>query len=360
MRAVSEPTVSVVMSVYNGEAFLREAADSILNQTYRDFEFIIIDDGSTDRTSAILAGYASRDTRVRALRHENKGRAESLNIGIGLAKGKYIARMDADDVALPLRLEKQVEFMERNEEVGLLCGAFELMSAKGETIKTVRPPIEDSEIKTVLERYNPLCHPAVMMRKEVVLATGGYRRALVDVDDYDLWLRISERSRLASFSEVVLRYRMHAGQVSVRKMGYQAECLFAARAAALRRRRGEPDPLANVEEITPQLLAALGVTEREIQQHLAGVYEYCMGLFGDTEPGASLQITGEVLRRCTAEVVGRNFLANAWLAAAGIHYRQGRPVRALVFSGRALLVRPLVAGRPLKRALTRLVAGFRG
>src|ERR1700720_4672159 len=114
--------ISVVMSVFNGEAFLGQAIESILDQSFLDFEFLIVDDGSTDSTPKIISDYAHRDKRLRVVTHDNKRRAESLNIGIGLASGRYIARMDADDVALPPRLEKQIEFMEQNPEVGVLGG----------------------------------------------------------------------------------------------------------------------------------------------------------------------------------------------------------------------------------------------
>jgi glycosyltransferase involved in cell wall biosynthesis len=112
----SAPLVSVVMSVFNGQAFLSEAVESILQQTLRDFEFVVIDDGSTDGTGDILSTFVERDKRMRVFRQENQGRPKSLNDGIALASGKYIARMDADDIALPDRLGKQVDFMERNLE----------------------------------------------------------------------------------------------------------------------------------------------------------------------------------------------------------------------------------------------------
>ena len=121
---MSSPTVSVVMSVFNGEEFLSQTIDSILNQTFRDFEFVIVDDGSTDATVDILSGYALRDGRIRTLRKGKQGRAASLNLGINLANGKYIANIDADDLAMPGRLEEQVAFMERNPKVGVLGGAF--------------------------------------------------------------------------------------------------------------------------------------------------------------------------------------------------------------------------------------------
>jgi len=348
------------MSVYNGQAFLAEAIESILGQTIREFEFLIIDDGSTDRTAEILAGYTSRDTRICVVRHENKGRAPSLNTGIGLAAGKYIARMDADDVAMPYRFEEQLEFMERHPEVGLLGGAAELITATGHVIKTVRPPLEDAEIKSLMLRYNAMFHPTVVMRKEVALAAGKYRKALLDADDYDLWLRISERSRLANLGKTVLQYRIHSDQVSIRNLEHQTQCVLAARAAATLRKRGMADPLSDVEEITPQLLDNLGVTAAEIQEALLVAFGSWTEILRTRDPEGALRVIEALLRLPDSENFDRSTLANAWLEAAGIHYRQGRPGKALAAAGRAVLVRPIVAGRPVKRAFMRLAAALKG
>jgi len=353
----SPPTVSVVMSVFNGQAFLSEAIESILGQTFGEFEFVVIDDGSTDKTAEILAQYAARDARIRVLRHDNKGRAASLNIGIGQAAGKYIARMDADDVAMPHRLAEQIEFMEEHPDVGLLGGAIELISTAGHVIKTVRPPLEDSEIRSTLLRYNPIFHPTVVMRKEVALAAGGYRKALLDADDYDLWLRIGERSRLANLGKTIVQYRIHSDQVSIRNLEHQTQCVLAARAAASLRKRGMPDPLAEVEEITPQLLEKLGVTAAETQEALLGAYGYWTEILDRIDSEAALRVIEGLLQLPGAEKFPRSVLANAWLKAAGIHYRQGRHAKALAAAGRAVLVRPIVAGRPVKRIIARIAAG---
>jgi hypothetical protein len=355
---MDSPSISVVMSVFNGQAFLSEAIESILGQTFQEFEFLVVDDGSTDRTAEILTGYASRDARMRVLRHENKGRAESLNIGINLATGDYIARMDADDVAMPSRLQEQFEFMERHPEVGLLGGAVELINNAGQIIRTARPPQEDREIKSLMLRGNPMFHSTVVMRKEVALAAGGYRKALLDADDYDLWLRMSERSRLANLGIPILKYRIHSDQVSIRNMEHQMLCVLAARAAATLRSQGFPDPLSEVDEITPQLLDTLGVTAVEIHGLVLEAYAHRMGILGSTDPGA-LRVIERLLQFSSTESFNRSLVSEAWLKAAGVHYRQGRPGKALVSVGRAVLVRPIVAGRPVKRAFMRLAAAFK-
>src|SRR5260370_151977 len=150
---MSSPPVSMLMSVFNGEAFLPQALESILGQTFGDFEFIIIDDGSTDTTAQILSDYAKQDERVRVFNQGNKGRAASLNDGIDLARAEYIARMDADDIALPHRLKEQIRFMERHPEVGLLGGAVELIGPEGQVLAEVRPPLDASQIRCLLLRY---------------------------------------------------------------------------------------------------------------------------------------------------------------------------------------------------------------
>jgi hypothetical protein len=352
-------SISVVMSVFNGQAFLSEAIESILGQTFRAFEFVVIDDGSTDKTREIISAYASRDARMRVFCHKNKGRAESLNIGISLAKGNYIARMDADDVAPPHRLQDQDDFMQHHPEVGLLGGAVELINTQGHVFKTVRPPLQDSEIRSAMLHYNPIFHSSVIMRKEVVLAVGGYRKALFDADDYDLFLRIGEQSRFANLGEPVLQYRIHANQVSVQNMRRQVLCLLAASAAASLRKLGSPDPLSHVEEVTPQLLDTLGVNTARIQQGLLDAYSYWINVLKQSEPEAALRVIDELWQLSRSVSVDRSVLANTWLIAAGIHYSQERLAKALVSAAHAVLVRPIIAARPVKRVFTRVATALK-
>ena len=348
------PLVSVVMSVFNAQAFLSEAVESILQQSFQDFEFVVIDDGSTDGTGDILSAAANRDKRVRVLRQHNQGRAKSLNDGIGCANGKYIARMDADDIAFPNRLQKQIDFMEQNPQVGLLGGAFERINSTGQSIDIIRPPLADSEIRSVMERHNPMCHPAVLMRRDLVVATGGYRKPLRDADDYDLWLRLAERSKLANLDQVILRYRIHPNQVSVKNARHQMFCVLAARAAASLRRSGRPDPLSNIEEISSELLDAIGVSAVERGELLVSGYGYWMHALRRSDPEAALPMVEEIWSLSASGFVTRPTLADTLLIAADIHRKQGRPLKALVWGARALRTRPIVAGRFVRDALRRL------
>ena len=343
------------MSVYNGQVFLSEAIESILRQMFRDFEFVIIDDGSTDETSEILSAYANRDARVLVFHHDNKGRAESLNIGMNFAKGPYIARMDADDIALPDRLQQQYEFMRRHPEVGLLSGAYERISSDGQLLDIVRPPLRDDQIRLMMLRTSAMCHPAVMMRKEIALLSGGYRANLLDADDYDLWLRMSEHTQMANLENIILRYRVHPNQASVANSISQTLCVIAARTAAMCRKLGEPDPLSGVEKVTPQLLRKLGVTTAEIQDSLLVNYGNWIELLNTKDPDAALRIVEGLLQTADSKWTEQSPLADAWLIAAAIYYQRGRLGKAFLYICRGILVRPIVVGRPAKRIFTKLV-----
>jgi hypothetical protein len=349
--------VSVVMSVFNGQAFLVEAVESILGQTFRDFEFVIVDDGSTDGTAEILDRFARQDERIRILRHANKGRAESLNAGIGLANGKYIARMDADDIALRIRLEEQIRFMEEHPDVGLLGGAFELISDNGTRLmKTVSFPTEDLDIKSALLVDNPICHPTVVMRKAVFEPSGGYRKALVDADDYDLWLRISEKSRLANVGTCVLQYRIHPDQVSIKAMRHQKECFLAARVAAALRSQGLPDPLSQVEEVTPELLARLGVSKAMIEEQVLGGYHHWINILEKSYPQAALKAIEQVLDLRDSSRLERSEIADMYAKAAAVHYRQGQLLWTMWCVIHAIVNKPAITPLLLRIAFSRVAS----
>ena len=205
------PQISVVMSVYNGGKYVREAVESILNQTFTDFELIVIDDGSTDGTSEILASY--NDSRIILLINEkNIGLPASLNKGISVARGDYIARMDADDVCLPERFGLQVKFLDNHPEIGVLGGNISIIDLLGVQIRTLNYLSSHAEIKWLMCFENPIAHSTVMMRTKLLNQLGGYLNYNAS-EDYDLWQRMSEVTKLANLSEIVLQYRVHENNI---------------------------------------------------------------------------------------------------------------------------------------------------
>jgi hypothetical protein len=353
---MSSSKISVVMSVYNGESFLAEAVESVLAQTFSDFEFIIIDDGSTDRVPEILSGYAKRDARVRVFPQQNEGRPQSLNRGISLAAAPLIARMDADDISLPRRFEQQVKLMEARPEIVLLSGPVEFIGYDGRRIGGFRPPETDGEIRIKMRHTNVFYHPTVMMRREHVLAAGGYRKALRDADDYDLFLRMAERGKMAALAEPVLAYRVHPEQASVANLNIQTRCLVAARKAASLRERGLPDPLCGGDEITPEFVRQLGISDEDLRAYVAGAHVNWIGLLAEAYPDSALRLVDSLLELCDSGSVERPAVAAALFRAAGIHFRQGRYAEGFASACRSVSVQPIEAGRHLKWAIARRVA----
>ncbi len=207
---MSGPLVSVLMPVYNAERYVAEAVESILAQTFGDFELLIIDDGSTDRSRALLGRYAARDGRIRLVSRPNKGLVATLNEGLGLARGELIARMDADDVAMPERLALQVAFLREHPEVVCLGGAVRVIDAAGRILLVDRPPLDDATLQEIaLTGRPPLIHPVFMMRRGDLAAVGGYDEDMKQAEDLDILLRLGERGKLAALPDILLKYRMH-------------------------------------------------------------------------------------------------------------------------------------------------------
>jgi Glycosyl transferase family 2 len=254
------PTVSVVMSVYNGGPFLEEAVSSIRAQTFDDFEFVIVDDGSTDESPATLARHAAIDRRLKVLQQPNRGLIAALNRGLAVASGSYVARMDADDVAKPHRLSLQVDALSRNAKLVAVGSSYEVIDQGGRVVSEVDLPIEAASIREILANSrNCMAHPTIMMRRDAVLGVGGYRRAYLFCEDYDLWLRLSEIGDLVNIAERLVAYRHYPGKPTWAQVEQQVLSELAARAAAKRRREGATDPTGDADQITPAVLRSLGV-----------------------------------------------------------------------------------------------------
>jgi len=208
------------MSVYNGETYLGEAIESILHQEFTDFELVIIDDGSTDASAEIIESYD--DPRIRFFENEhNIGLIGSLNRGLGLAWSPYVARMDADDVSLPERLARQVDFLDAHPEIGVLGCAVEVIDGSGNPSHTRRFAAEHRVLRWRLCFGNPIMHPTVIMRREVVNRVGGYSSDMLHAEDYDLWRRLSSVTRLANLQDVLLCLRTHEDSVTSKHLVQQ-------------------------------------------------------------------------------------------------------------------------------------------
>lgn len=204
----NQPLISVVMSVYNSEEYIDESIMSILSQTFKDFEFIIINDGSTDGSLNIIKEYVNKDNRIVLISRENKGLPYSLNEGISKARGKYIARMDSDDISLPNRFEEQFYFMERNLDIGV-CGTATIgFTSYRDNILHILPK-NDELIKTELLFSTPFSHPTVMIRKSLIFKYNlCYNEKYLQSQDYELWTRMAEYTDMANLPTPLLRYRI--------------------------------------------------------------------------------------------------------------------------------------------------------
>jgi glycosyltransferase involved in cell wall biosynthesis len=233
MTGMRPPKISVVMPVYKGDEYLSEAVDSILNQTFTDFEFIIICDDPTEKTRQILDKYKQSDSRINVCYQEREGLVNSLNRGCSLARGEYIARMDADDISSSDRLEEQVKFMDQNPQV-CVCGSWiEIIGYNAGGIW--KYPVENNEIQCKHLFNCSIAHPSSIIRKEhLVQQNLLYDSAFRHCEDYDLWVQISTFYPLANIDKVLLKHRIHPYAVGQQHSSDQFECADRVRYQQLR------------------------------------------------------------------------------------------------------------------------------
>lgn len=280
------PTVSVLLAVYNGGRYLPASLDSLLHQTLRDIEVIAVDDGSTDDSAALLAAVSRHDARLKVVSRENRGLSFSLNEARALATGRYLARMDADDLCLPRRLELQATFLDAHPDVDV-CGSF-ARTFGAFPWRSVRPPVADAAIRCELVFNNPLVHPAVMLRADVFDRLGGYDPAIAYAQDYELWSRALGLAGFANLPRTLLRYRRHREQMG------------SVYAASVQR--------AENERIFTTLLGYLGLAPSAAELSLHFEISRCDAYFAapsedldfPARAGAWLEALGEANRVCRA------------------------------------------------------------
>jgi len=265
------PQVTVLLPVRNGAAHLGAAVASILAQTLEEFELLVVDDGSSDATEAILTRV--RDPRLRLLRQPPLGLVPALNRGLQAARGALVARMDADDVAHPKRLARQVEAFAGRPELALVGTGWRVLTARGAP-RVVLPPASDADIRTGMASANVLAHPTVMYRRTAVLGVGGYRPAFLLAEDYDLWLRLLGRHAAACVPEVLLDYREHAGQSAWRDLEQRILSEMGAQAAAACRAAGRDDQGDGTAPIDRGGLLRMGMSGQAIA---AGIVARALG-----------------------------------------------------------------------------------
>lgn len=238
------------MPVHNGGRHLAAAIDSVLAQTWTDFELLIVDDGSDDGSETYLAGLT--DPRVRLLRQPNSGLVASLNRGLAEARSELVARMDADDLASPTRLQEQLGVLLQHPSVALVGSCYDVMDEEGRTLDTVHLAAEPGYLRRQLHLRNPFAHGAVTFRRSAVLAAGGYRDDVGPVEDYDLWCRLADEHELANTSTVLFRYRITGTSISVTAGTRQRQCWEAVNAEHGRRL---PVPAMHARQVRAEGLA---------------------------------------------------------------------------------------------------------
>jgi len=244
----SPPRVSIVMPIYNGQRYLAQAIDSMLTQTFAVFELVVVNDGSTDRTEDIVSAIAASDKRVRLISQQNTGIVGALNRGLDEARGELIARMDADDVALPQRLESQIAYLDAHPDCVAVGSRCTLIDAYDVAYGSDEQPLDHESIdaRHMGGKGGGIMHPTALIRADAIKQIGGYRQQTCWAEDLDLFLRLAEIGQLANLPDHLLRYRVHAQSVSRSKRQKQLDAIATAVLDA-RSRRGvvsDEDPAA--------------------------------------------------------------------------------------------------------------------
>lgn len=212
------PKVSIVMSVYNGEEFLEDSILSVLNQTYKNFEFIVVNDCSSDGSLKILEEFKNKDPRIKIINNEkNIGLTRSLNKGILTSEGEYISRLDAGDISLPERLEKQIHFLDNNKDIGLIGTWTYIINTEGKTIGEIKYPIEDKKIKKDLIKYNTFVHSSIMFRKNLASMVNFYDENYKYTQDYNFYIRLFPYTQFANIPIFLIKYRQIPNSITFSK-----------------------------------------------------------------------------------------------------------------------------------------------
>jgi glycosyltransferase involved in cell wall biosynthesis len=341
---MNAPLISVVMVICNVDRFLVEAIESVLNQTFHNFEFIILDYGSTDKSQDIVLSYAAKDNRIKLHATPPSTYIEAKIAACSMALGRYIAVQDADDNSLPNRLAWEVEFMEENPAVGVVGGAADWINAEGKFLWMLENPGSDEEIKVALATRSPFVHSSILMRREAYSRVGGYRLLFAQAEDYDLFMRMSEHFQCANLKQVVVQYRIHPQQLSLRTRRKQTIAKLAAQGAAAARQEQHMDPLESVLELSQDLLPKLGISPARLQAELFLEYRnWIRNMCAAGEYSVALKSATEILAT-EGKDMNRDQTGDLKLTVAQICWKQKRFLRSLVAMCQAVFTKPVLAG----------------
>ncbi len=239
--------VSVIMPIWNSERYLAEAIESVINQTFLNFELIALDDGSTDQSPQILKNFAQKDLRIKIISCEHQGYSPLLNLGLSMAKGEYIARMDSDDICLPDRFEKQVTFLDNHLDYVAVGSQALRIDPESDPIGNVDFPLDHDTIdSSQMNGRGKIMHPASMIRQKALLKINGYRPQFEPGEDYDLFLRLAEVGKLANLPDVLLKYRMHTKNVTIERKEHHQQVKQMALKEAFHRRNLNPEKIPTI------------------------------------------------------------------------------------------------------------------
>jgi len=296
----AETSVSVILPVHNGAAYLAGAIESVLLQSHRALELIVVNDGSTDGSGAIADDYARADNRVRVVHQDNRGEAAAANAGFAKARFALVARLDHDDVALPDRLALQVAFMKKNDEIAVVGGAIRTIDGEGKlTGASHSYPLTSEACHEQLASHAvpPIGNPTAMIRKAAFDKVGGYRLQFRKAPDMDFWLRIDEQFKLANLPDPLVDYRTHADNMTHRQRFAQALEAEIARQAALLRRRGLPDPVDGWTTLDLDTLQAFAMPDEERSRAYRTLFDAALTNFGETQDETYLRLAQDCLAR---------------------------------------------------------------
>jgi len=263
------PTISVVMPVFNASRYLASAIESVRQQSFSDWELLCIDDGSSDGSRELVQDFVSRDSRIRLVACPHRGIVATLNEGVRLCRAEFIARLDADDLALPNRFQLQLDYLRRAPTLAMMGGAYQTIDAGDCVWKTQYPPQSSAEIRLALQHSNCIAHSSVMIRREILERfQGPYRAHFPLAEDYDLWLRMAAEYAIGSCPAIILQYRRDLETTKPERIVQQTLSTLGVQLSNIFRTNGDPDRAADWKQLDQATLLSEGLSQSSVHKSI--------------------------------------------------------------------------------------------